>query len=160
MELYLQSKHYAIGNFIACQVGRDHLLFDDLGLHSMDGYLLLCISIMLLLFFSSNQISSMKMVHEKTINIWSETITRRIIRGIALYILHIAYVYHIWPFWSYSPENGPLRSNTSYSIYIHGTMWGVNDAIFGIIRNATSHTILRWNLTILWQANFVPRHFK
>ena len=66
----------------------------------------------------------------------------------------------IWSSWSYSRENGPLRSNTSTSSSHHAKMWGVNHAIFGIIRNAMSYSITRWNMTIFWRAGFVPYHFK
>ena len=48
---------------------------------------------------------------------------------------------------SYSHENGPLRSNTSVSSYHHAKMRGVNQAIFGIIRNPMSNSITRWNVT-------------
>ena len=67
---------------------------------------------------------------------------------------------HIWSSWSYSHENGPLRSNTSVCSSHHAKMWGVNHAIFGIIRIAMSHSITRWNVTIFWRADFVPCHFK
>ena len=66
----------------------------------------------------------------------------------------------IWSSWSYSHENGPLRSSTSVSSSHHAKMWGVNHAIFGIIRNAMSYSITRWNMTILWRANFMLYHFK
>ena len=66
----------------------------------------------------------------------------------------------IWSSWSYSRENGPLRSNTSTSSSHHAKMWGVNHAIFGIIRNAMSYSITRWNVTVFWRADFVPYHFK
>ena len=62
--------------------------------------------------------------------------------------------------WSYSRENGPLRSNTSTSSSHHAKMWGVDYAIFGIIRNAMSCGITRWNVTIFWRADFVSYHFK
>ena len=62
--------------------------------------------------------------------------------------------------WSYSHENGPLRSSTSVSSSHHAKMWGVNHAIFGIIRNAMSYSITRWNMTIFWRANFMLYHFK
>ena len=39
-------------------------------------------------------------------------------------------------------------------------MWGVNHTIFGIIRNAMSYNITRWNVTIFWRADFVLYHFK
>ena len=66
----------------------------------------------------------------------------------------------IWSSWSYSRENGPLRSNTSTSSSHHAKMWGVDYAIFGIIRNAMSCSITRWNVTIFWRADFVSYHFK
>ena len=62
--------------------------------------------------------------------------------------------------WSYSRENGPLRSNTSTSSSHHAKMWGVDHAIFGIIRNAMSCSITRWNVTIFWRDDFVSYHFK
>ena len=62
--------------------------------------------------------------------------------------------------WSYSRENGPLRSNTSTSSSHHAKMWGVDHAIFGIIRNAMSCSLTRWNVPIFWQADFVSYHFK
>ena len=62
--------------------------------------------------------------------------------------------------WSYSRENGPLRSNTSTSSSHHAKMWGVDYAIFGIIENAISCSITRWNVTIFWRADFVSYHFK
>ena len=65
-----------------------------------------------------------------------------------------------WSSWSYSHENGPLRSSTSVSSSHHAKMWGVNHAIFGIIRNAMSYSITRWNMTIFWRANFMLYHFK
>ena len=65
----------------------------------------------------------------------------------------------IWSSWSYSHENGPLRSSTSVSISHYAKMWGVNHAIFGIIRNAMSYSITRWNMTIFWRANFMLYHF-
>ena len=66
----------------------------------------------------------------------------------------------IWSSWSYSRENGPLRSNTSTSSSHHAKMWGVDYAIFGIIQNAMSCSITRWNVTIFWRADFVSYHFK
>ena len=66
----------------------------------------------------------------------------------------------IWSSWSYSRENGPLRSNTSTSSSHHAKMWGVNHAIFGIIRNAMSYSITRWDVTVFWRADFVPYHLK
>ena len=66
----------------------------------------------------------------------------------------------IWSSWSYSHENGPLRSSTSVSSSHHAKMWGVNHAIFGIIRNAMSYSINRWNMTTFWRANFMLYHFK
>ena len=66
----------------------------------------------------------------------------------------------IWSSWSYSRENGPLRSNTSTSSSHHAKLWGVDYAIFGIIRNAMSCSITRWNVTIFWRADFVSYHFK
>ena len=66
----------------------------------------------------------------------------------------------IWYSWSYSHENGPLRSSTSVASSHHAKMWGVNHAIFGIIRNAMSYSITRWNMTIFWRANFMLNHFK
>ena len=66
----------------------------------------------------------------------------------------------IWSSWSYSHENGPLRSSTSVSSSHHAKMWGVNHAIFGIIRNAMSYSITRWNMTTFWRANFMLYHFK
>ena len=66
----------------------------------------------------------------------------------------------IWSSWSYSRENGPLRSNTSTSSSHHPKMWGVDYAIFGIIQNAMSCSITRWNVTIFWRADFVSYHFK
>ena len=68
--------------------------------------------------------------------------------------------WRIWSSWSYSHENGPLRSRTSVSISHHAKMWGVNHAIFGIIRNAMSYSITRWNMTIFWRANFMLYHFE
>ena len=68
--------------------------------------------------------------------------------------------YQIWSSWSYSRENRPLRSNTSTSSSHHAKMWGVNHAIFGIIRNAMSYSITRWNVTVFWRPDFVPYHFK
>ena len=65
-----------------------------------------------------------------------------------------------WSSWSYSHENGPLRSSTSVSSSHQAKMWGVNHAIFGIIRNAMSYSITRWNMTIFWRANFMLYHFK
>ena len=67
---------------------------------------------------------------------------------------------YIWSSWSYSHENGPLRSSTSVSSSHHAKMWGVNHAIFGIIRNAMSYSITRWNMAIFWRANFMQYHFK
>ena len=66
----------------------------------------------------------------------------------------------IWSSWSYSRENGPLRSNTSTSSSHHAKMRGVDYAIFGIIQNAMSCSITRWNVTIFWRADFVSYHFK
>ena len=66
----------------------------------------------------------------------------------------------IWSSWSYSHENGPLRSSTSVFSSHHAKMWGVNHAIFGIIRNAMSYSITRWNMTTFWRANFMLYHFK
>ena len=71
-----------------------------------------------------------------------------------------AWAYSIWSSWSYSRENGPLRRNTSTSSSHHAKMWGVDYAIFGIIRNAMSCSITRWNVTIFWRADFVSYHFK
>ena len=56
-------------------------------------------------------------------------------------------IFYIWSSWSYSHENGPLRSDTSVSSSHHAKMWGVNHAIFGIIRNAMSYSITRQNVT-------------
>ena len=66
----------------------------------------------------------------------------------------------MWSSWSYSRENGLLRSNTSTSSSHHAKMWGVDYAIFGIIRNAMSCRITRLNVTIFWRADFVSYHFK
>ena len=66
----------------------------------------------------------------------------------------------LWSSWSYSHENGPLRSSTSVSSSHHAKMWEVNHAIFGIIRNAMSYSITRWNMTTFWRANFMLYHFK
>ena len=66
----------------------------------------------------------------------------------------------LWSSWSYSHGNGPLRSSTSVSSSHYARMWGVNHAIFGIIRNAMSYSMIRWNMTIFWRADFVLYHFK
>ena len=66
----------------------------------------------------------------------------------------------IWSSWSYSHENGPLQSSTSVSSSHHAKMWWVNHAIFGLIRNAMSYSITRWNMTIFWRADFELYHFK
>ena len=62
--------------------------------------------------------------------------------------------------WSHSHENGPLRSSKSVSSSHHAKMWGVNHAIFGIIGNAMSYSMTRWNMTIFWRDDFVLYHFK
>ena len=62
--------------------------------------------------------------------------------------------------WSYSHENYPFWDNTLDSSSHHAKMWGVNHAIFGIIRHAMSCSITEWNRKIFWRADFVPCHFK
>ena len=49
---------------------------------------------------------------------------------------------------SYSRENYPVWNSISDSNSNHANMWGVNHAIFGIIRNAISYSITEWNMTI------------
>ena len=95
-------------------------------------------------------------VHRKYISL-----PRRIDRNEYYFaLLYIVRQITIWSSWSYSHENGPLRSSTSVSSSHHAKMWGVNHAIFGIIRNAMSYSVTRWNMTTFWRANFMLYHFK
>ena len=91
---------------------------------------------------------------------WSQNVRIFIKNHIYQTIQNLTTSVSLWSSWSYSHENGPLRSSTSVSSSHHAKMWGVNPAIFGLIRNAMSYSITRWNMTIFWRADFVLYHFK